>query len=61
MAFFFSVMQMFGWILVGYNLAKSNMLAMVAVILANIIFGLVQAMNMVGKELREHGNSSKSK
>jgi hypothetical protein len=61
MAFFFSVMQMFGWILVGYNLAKSNMWAMVAVILANIIFGLVQAMNMVGKELREHGNSSKSK
>ena len=61
MAFFFSVMQMFGWVLVGYNWAKENIWAMTAFILSNIILGLVQAMNMVGKELREYGNSSKSK
>ena len=59
MSFLFSFTQLVGWVMVGYNVAHHNNWAVAAFILGNIVLGLVQAMNAVGKELR-NANSSKS-
>mgnify|MGYP006276561215 CR=1 FL=1 len=59
MSFLFSVAQLLGWIMVGYNVAHHNNWAVASFVLGNIVLGLVQAINAVGKEMK-NGSTSKS-
>ena len=61
MAFILSFIQMLGWVATGYSLAKGNNWAVAVFVLANIALGLMQAMNMVGIELRKSASTNQSK
>lgn len=58
MTFFYSLLQIIGWIGVGYNIKGNNVWAIFAFVLFSLFMGLVGVMNMVGKEM-VNGNSSK--
>lgn len=59
MSFFFNVLQIVGWIGVGFNIHANNNWAVFGCVMFSFAMSLISAMDMVGKQLREHGNSSK--
>jgi hypothetical protein len=59
MNFFFSGMQALGWMGVGYNIHANNKWAIFGFIMFTLVMGLASAMDMIGKQLRNDGNTSK--
>lgn len=61
MSFIFSFVQLWAWIGTGYYWHARNGWAQVACVLFALLMGLASAMDIVGKEIRKHGNTSQSK
>lgn len=59
MNLFFGFLQVVGWIGTGYFYHSNNWWAISACILFALVFGLMSAMNMVGKQLGNNGHTSK--
>jgi hypothetical protein len=59
MVFIFSFMQLWAWIGVGFYWHARNGWAEIACIFFALLMGLASAMNVVGKEIRKNGNTSK--
>lgn len=55
---FFNLLQLAGWIGVGYNLNSHNWWALIACVFFSLIMGMASAMSAVGKAMLD-GNSSK--
>ena len=57
--FLFNVLQIFGWVAVGFNIHAHNNWAVFGWIMFSFVMSLISAMDMVGKQLRNNGNTSK--
>jgi hypothetical protein len=58
MPFLLNFFQLFGWVGLGYFIAKNNLWACITCVMFSITIGLTAAMNDVGKELKRRGNSN---
>ena len=59
MNLFFGSLQVVGWIGTGYYYHSNNWWAVLASVLFALVSGLASAMDMVGKQLGNNGNTSK--